>query len=228
MISVDKAVLARYSKGGMHFEVLVDPEKALDFKEGKVKIEEVLAVEEIFKDAAKGDRASKQGLEKAFKTADIKEAAKQIILMGEVQLTTEQKRKMQEERKKQIINLISRRSVDPKTGLPHPPTRIALALEQVRFHVDPFKPAGEQVDAVVRLLRPILPIRIENKKIAVKIQPQYAPKVYKVIHRHTVRKEEWQSDGSLIAIVEIPAGIQNEFFNELNKTTKGSVQTKIV
>ena len=226
MASVDKAVVAKYSFQGLHFEVLVDPDKALSFREGKAKIEDVLAVEDVFKDASKAERASPVSMKKAFGSDSPLDAAREILLKGDVQLTTEQRRKMVSERRKQVISLISRLSVDPKTDLPHPPKRIELALEQVRFHPDPFKPAEVQMDAAVKLLRPIIPLSFKIRKIAVRIPAIYIAKVYKIVHSHRIRKEEWQKDGSLILLVEIPAGIQNEFFDELNRASKGEIETK--
>ncbi len=82
MVSLDKAVIARLRKGGEEFEVLVDPYLARDLKEGKeVNFEELLAAEEIFKDAKKGERASADELRKAFGTDDIFEIAKRSFLM---------------------------------------------------------------------------------------------------------------------------------------------------
>ncbi len=228
MVSVDKAVIARYDFEGLHFEVLVDPEKALAFKEGKAKIEGVLAVEDVFKDVSKGDRASPVSLKKAFGSDSPLEAAKQVVLKGDVQLTTEQRRRMVSERRKQVIALISRLAIDSKTGMPFPPQRVELALDQTRFRPEPFKPADAQMDAAVKLLRPLLPLRFEMRTIAAKVPTEYIAKVYKIVHNHTVKKEEWQKDGSLIVLVEIPAGVQNEFFDELNSASKGEIEIRRV
>jgi len=228
MVSVDKAVLARYSFEGHHFEVLVDPDKALAFREGKATIEGVLAIGDVFKDASKGDRASPELMRKAFGTDDPLEAAKRIVLKGDVQLTTDQRRRLVEERRKQLIAMISRLAINPQSGLPHPPQRIELALGQVRFHPDPFKPADIQMEAAVKLLRPLLPLKFEMRKIAVRVPAEFTAKVYKIVHSHTIKKEEWQKDGSLIVLVEIPAGIQNEFFDELNSASKGQIETRRV
>ena len=58
MVDVDKAVIAKIKKKGETFEVLVDCDKALDFKEGKATLDEALATEEVFKDSKKGLHAS--------------------------------------------------------------------------------------------------------------------------------------------------------------------------
>ena len=53
MVSLDDAVIARLDRQGERFEIFVEPELAHEFREGEKKpdLSEVLAVEEIFKDA---------------------------------------------------------------------------------------------------------------------------------------------------------------------------------
>jgi ribosome maturation protein SDO1 len=121
----DKYTIARLTKDNEHFEVLVKPEKALDYRNGKIsRITEVLAVEFIFADANKGTKVSEEQMRKAFETTDSLKIADVILKKGTIQLTTEQRRKMVEDKRKQIVDFISRQAVDPKTNLPHPPLRI--------------------------------------------------------------------------------------------------------
>ncbi len=56
MVNIDEAIIARLESHGEKFEILVDPDLAADFKNPErddVIIEDVLAVEDIFKDAKK-------------------------------------------------------------------------------------------------------------------------------------------------------------------------------
>jgi ribosome maturation protein SDO1 len=151
MVSLEKAVIARLKKGGEVFEVLVDPYLARDLKEGReVDFEQLLAVEEVFKDARKGERVSKEELTKVFGTADIRTVARKIIVEGEVQITAEQRKEMLEQKKKQIIEYLRRNTVDPRTGAPHTPARIEMALEQAKVHIDIFKPVEAQIKEIVK------------------------------------------------------------------------------
>lgn len=228
MISLDDAVIARYQKGELCFEILVDPENARKIRQGeKILLEDAVAARDVFTDSKKAKRASESDLNQVFGTNSFDEIAVKIIQKGEIQLTTEQRRKMQEDRKKQIVNLISRQAVDPRTHIPHPPARIEKALDQAKIHVDAFKSAEEQVADVLKALKPILPIRMEMIKIAVKVPAQYSGQVSSYIHEHNLIKEEWKGDGSYIALVEISAGMQDSFFNRLNKMTHGDVETKV-
>lgn len=230
MVSLDDAVIARLESHGSRFEILVDPDLALDFKKGKdVDISEILAAEDIFKDSKKGDRASEEHVKDVLGVENILDAAKVIIKKGELQLTTQQRKKLQEDRKRQVIAIIARNAINPQTKMPHPPARIERAMEEATVHVDLFKTAEEQVPGVVKVLRPIIPLKFEEKEVAVKIPPQYAGKAVGVVRSFgDVKKEEWQNDGSWICVMRLPAGIVEEFFDKLNQVTHGDVQTKIL
>ena len=74
-----------------------------------------------------------------------------------------------------------------------------------------------------------MPIKLATRVIQVHIPANYAGKAYSVVERFgKITQDNWQTDGSWLCLVEIPAGIQNEFFDALNKLTQGSVQTKVM
>jgi ribosome maturation protein SDO1 len=226
----EKYTVARLTKDNEHFEVLVKPQKALDYRTGKIPgITEVLAAETIFADANKGTRVSEERLHKAFGTTDTLKIADLILKKGTLQLTTEQRRKMVEDKRKQIIDFISRQAVDPKTNLPHPPLRIENAMGQIHYPIDPYKPVEEQARDILKLLRPILPLKIEQISISVHIPAEHAARAYGAVKNFgTIRQEEWRANGSWHGIVEMPAGSYASFLNKLGEVTKGSGEAKIV
>ena len=228
MIDIEKAVVAKLNIRGNVFEILVDCENALKFKRGEnIFLEDVLATDDIFKDIKKGEHAS--NLAKFFNTEDKKEIAKQIIKKGEIQLTAEYKQKLRDEKKKKIINLIHANAVNPENSLPHPITRIEIAMDDAKVKIDEFKSAEEQIKDVIDKLRPIIPIKYEVREIAVKIPAQYSGKSFNVLKRYgKILKEEWGNDGSLLVALEIPGGLQMELIDKLNDLTKGSVDVKIM
>jgi len=229
MVSVEKAVIARLHKNHMNFEILVDPDKSLEMKKGgDLDIQDVLAAQEIFKDAHKGERASAQDLENCFGTADIMKVAEAIVKHGEIQLTTDQKHHMIENKRKQIADIISKQGIDPKTKTPHPPQRILNAMDQAHVNIDAFKPAKDQVETVLEKIREIIPISLERLEIAVKVPIKYAGKASSIIRQMApVIKEEWKPD-SWIVLIEIPAGMQADIYSRLNDLTSGQVEVKIV
>ncbi len=229
MVDVDKAVVAKYERGGKRFEILVDPNLAWELKQGKeVNMDDLLAAFDVFRDVRTGDRASEQELKQVFGTADIYEIARRIILEGELPLTTEQKRKMLEEKKQKIAAIIAKRAINPQTGTPHPVSRIIKAMEEARVHIDLFKPAEEQVQRVVDAIKKVIPIKIESKKVELIIPPKYTGKIYGKIRAYKVIREEWRGDGSLRVIIEIPAGIVEEVLHEFASLTHGELSSKLV
>ena len=230
MISVEKAVIARLTKSGEKFEILVDPEKALEVKSGKdVSLDELLASEEIYEDARKGLRVAGEKVNKTFGTNDLNTVIKKIIIEGEVQITTEQRREMLEEKRRAIANVISKRGVNPQTGLPHPPDRILRAMDEAKIRIELEKRVEEQIDGILKEIQTIIPIKFEKVQIAVKIPPSFAGKASNIMRSFgSLLKEEWSSNGSYVSLIEIPAGIQQEFYDRLNNLTHGQVEVKII
>ena len=226
----DKYTVARITKDNEHFEVLVKPQKALDYRMGKITaITEVLVTETIFSDANKGTKVSEESLRKAFGTTEPLKIAEIILKKGTLQLTTEQRKKMIEDKRRQIIDFISRQCVDPKTNLPHPPARIENALEQVHYPIDPFKPVEEQAKEIIKLLRQILPLKMEQVSVGVHIPAEYSARAYGTIKAFgTIKKEEWRADGSWYGILEMPAGLYGPFLEKLGEITKGNGEAKII
>ncbi|MFH1182618.1 MAG: ribosome assembly factor SBDS [Candidatus Woesearchaeota archaeon] len=222
--------LARLKTGGENFEISVNADKAIDFKSGRhIDIREVLLAEKIFSDAHKGSIASEHLLEKIFNTSDPLEVAKIIIQKGEIQLTTEYRDRLREEKRRKIIFLIQRNGINPENDLPHPAQRIENAMIEAKVRIDENKKAEDQVQEIVKKIRLVLPIRFEVREIQIRIPPQYAAKSYSLLKNFgTMLKDEWQNDGSLLSVVEIPAGLQQDFFDELNKMTRGEVETKLL
>jgi len=226
----EKFTVARLTKDDELFEILVKPQKALDYHNGKIlAITEVLATETIFSDANKGTRISEEIMKKAFKTIDPLKIADEILKKGTLQLTTDQRRKMVDDKRRQIIDFIARQAVDPKTNLPHPPARIENAMEQIRYPIDPYKPVEEQARDIVKLLRPILALKIEQVTVAIKIPAQYASRAYGTIKAFGVlKREEWCGDGSWYGELEMPAGVYASVLNNLGEVNKGSGEAKLV
>lgn len=230
MVSLDDAVIARYSGHGEAFEILVDPDQVEAIRHGNVAdITEHMAIDAVFTNAREGEHVPEAALEKVFGTTDVGVIALRIVQEGDIQLTTEQRRKFLEDKHKQIITSIVRQAWNPQTKTPHPPARIERALEEAKFRIDPFKSTEAQVKDAISALKPLLPISMESVQIAFKIPANHTGHAYgKVRGLGELVKESWEADGSLIGVMKIPAGMQGEIFDELNHLTKGEVETKVL
>ncbi|MWG33916.1 ribosome assembly factor SBDS [Halomarina oriensis] len=232
MISLDEAVTARLESHGARFEVLIDPDAALAMKRGEFdgELEEVIAAEDVFEDASRGDRPAESDLETVFDTTDPMEIIPQVVERGEIQITAEQRREMQEQKRRQLVNTIVRNAVNPQMDdAPHPPERIERALEEARFKVDPMEPVESQVDDALDVLRPVIPIRFDEMTIAVRLPADYAGSGQARIRQFgDLEREEWQNDGGWVGVVTFPAGLQNDFYDLANEVSSGEAETRVV
>lgn len=230
MVNVDEAIIAKYESHGEHFEILVDPDLAAEFRNpdgDDVAIEDLLAVEEIFKDSKKGDKASDEAMIKIFETTDPLEVSKLILEKGTVQLTADQKRKMQEEKRRLVITKIAKEAINPQNGLPHPAQRIENAINETKMKFDPFISVDEQVQNALKFIKPLIPIRFEKVKMAVRLPGSAAGNIYNVVGPFgKILNEEWQQDGALILVVEIAGGLQKEFASKMAEISGGEAETK--
>ncbi len=234
--------IARIKKLGKDFEIIIDDvEKALYVreaikkakKEGKLNnaeireaIEKICPINQIFFDEKKGLRPSQTELQEAFGTLDFFEIAKEIIENGELVLPAEFRKKLREQKFKQIVAFLSKNAVDPRTKTLHPPDRIEAALRQVGAKIDEFKSVDEQLQSIINQLSRILPLKIENRKIEIIVPAAFTGKVYGLLAKYEKQKEEWMDDGSLKVIIVLPTAIQPEFFDKLNKATNGTALTR--
>ncbi len=249
-------IIGRIEKSGRVFEMLMDPEKAWDakklireeinkrLKEGKEKsrltIDEILNHKDInlelifesfsiFEDLRRGKKATDGDMEAVFNTIDGMRIAASILLDGEIQWTQAQREEERLKKLKQIITIICKNAINPQNKKPHPYQRIEKAIEEAKVKIDLMRSAEEQVDDIVKNIQAIIPIRIEQVEMAIKIPTAFTAKGYNIVAQYVqIKKEEWQSDGSWVAVVSLPAGLQMELIDKLNKLTHGRVQTKIL
>ena len=214
---------------GKRFEILVRPDPAFKFKEGqKVDIDEILWTDTIYRDSRKALKASPNEVKSAFGTLDVRKIATRILKEGNIQLTEEQRKKLIEAKRKQIINYIARNAIDPKTGRPIPETRIETAFEQLRIGVDPFKDAESQAIEAVKKIAKLMPIRLAKALVRVEIPVQYSGRAYRELARlGNLLKTDWKNDGTLVAELEIPAGSQVEVVQKIQGLAKGQARVEI-
>ncbi|HLF16526.1 MAG TPA: ribosome assembly factor SBDS [Candidatus Thermoplasmatota archaeon] len=236
-VSLDKAVVARLNRLAHHFEVLVDPDAAAALTErirkgDKIEpraVLDLLAVDQVFTHWSDGKKASREDLLKAFETDELSRIALRILTEGEIQLTAEQRKKMADAKLRRVLETILRNAWNPQTKTPHPRDRIERALEEAKFRIDPLKGVEEQVQEAMKRLRPLMPIAFENVKVAIRVPAEHTGHAYGAIRAMgELQKEEWQKDGALVVVLQIPAGTQTEVYDRLNSMTHGKVETRLL
>jgi ribosome maturation protein SDO1 len=220
--------LAKLKKGGEHFEVPVNVEEAIAFKEGKsVDVKDIIDAPNIFSDAQKGELASETHMKTVFGTSDPYEVAKIILKDGEIQLTSEIRDKARQRKFNQLVAQIARDAMDPKTKLPHPPERIRLAMDEAKVRVDEFRTVDQQLEDVINKLRPILPISFEKKMLSFTIPGEFAGKAQNVVRsKGGLKEESWGNEGEWTVLLELSGGMAQEITDQLNSLTHGRVNIK--
>ncbi|MBT4066123.1 MAG: ribosome assembly factor SBDS [Euryarchaeota archaeon] len=223
MVSLDKAVLARWEHGGKRYEILVDPDLVDAFRSdaAKVDINDFLATDEVWHDARGGDRPTEDAIDSTFGTQDISEIAAMIIEKGSIQLTTNQRKDMVEQKRQLIIQEIHSTAIDPKAKTPHPKTRIELALDECRFSVDPFKRLDVQVKDAINALKPLIPLSFEPVRIAFRISSSGYGGAGRLL-RPYLDKEEWLSNGDWACIIECPPGLASGLIGKVKGVDSNS------
>jgi len=229
-MSSKEYVIIRFESHGKRFEILVNPDKALEFREGKnIPLDEVVHGDFIYRDAKKGLKASPEEIREVFGTDDNRKVIEEILRRGEMQLTTDQRRRLLEAKRRMIINYIARSAIDPQTQKPIPPSRIEAAMEQAKVSIDLYKRVEEQAMEVVKALSKVMPIRIAKAIIKVRLPKEHASRAIGVISRlGDVRKKNFFQDGSAEIELEIPAGMQSEVISRISSITKGDAVVNIV
>ena len=230
MVSLEEAVIARYETGGNRFEILIDPESAKAYKDGDdIDWEDAIAADGIWTDSAKGDRAPDNLVSDAFGSTNLIEIYKRILTEGTIQLTSQQRNEMVDQKRKQIIAHVVANAMNPQTGGPHPPQRIENAIDETRFSIDPIESVEKQVEKLMKSIKPLIPISFEKVKVAVKIQAIYVGKCYgQISSLANIQSEEYQKDGSWIGMLETSAASYVKLEDILGSLTKGTAETKML
>ena len=216
--------VARLKTGKMTFETMVDLDNAMKMKKGiAVSITDVIRDTCVYTDQKKGMRAGSAELMNSFGTTDINAIVERIVRKGEIEVTKEFRDEATENKKKQIIDFISKNGVNAQTNRPFTPDMIESAMKQAGVRIQNIS-VDKQITSIMEDLKRILPIKIQTKKIKIKIPVEHTGKVYGLINEYK-EKEDWLSDGSLEVVLNIPVGILMDFYDKLNSITHGSAIT---
>jgi len=222
-----KLNLARLKKGGETFEVIIDDiNKAIDLKHGKdVPVRDIMRGEFIYKDAHKAEKSTDGAMNQWLGTSDHLEGAKIVIQKGDLNLTSEQRKKLIDQKRQKVIAYINRNAIDPKTKLPIPAQRVELAMEEAKARIDPAEPVDFLIKQTIEKLRPILPLSFELVRIRVVIPSRFSGSAYSAVKKnHNMKNETWRNDGSVQFELEVPGGLKSDLYSTLNKLTNGEIQ----
>lgn len=213
--------IARLRSGKMIFETMVDLDNAMKFKRGEdVDINDVIRDTAIYTELKKGMKAGGAELQNIFGTTDFLSIVKDIVKKGQIEVTQDFRDEELEGKRKKVVDFLVRNAIDARTNRPFTPDILESALNEAGARIDN-KPVEQQISGIIDGLRKIIPIKIETKKVKISIPAQYTGQVYGLVQEYK-EKEDWQNDGSLQITLNIPVGIQMEFYDKLNSVTHGA------
>ena len=216
--------IARLRSGSLIFETMVDLDAAIKLKKGEaVDINDVVRDNVVWTDLKKGMKAGEGDLKNAFGTTEFNSVVEKLVRKGNLEVTQEYRDEALETKKKQIIDFLVRNAVDARTNNPFTPNAISSAIEQGGVKIDN-QPVERQISKVIETLKKVIPIKIETKKILVKIPAEHTGKVYGILQEYK-EKENWLQDGTLEVVLNMPVGLQSGFYDKLNAITHGSAIT---
>lgn len=219
------STIARIKKEGKNYEILVDMDSALNFKnKGEGNPLDFLEADEIFTDSKKGFKASEEDLKKAFGTLDVNEISSKIIKQGEILVTQEHRDEKQQQKFKQVVDFLTRNTINPQTGNPHTEERIKSAMEQSGVNIKNL-PIESQINEIIEKISSVLPVKIQKKRIKITIPAIHTGKAYGMLNPYK-ESENWLNNGDLEVKVGVPSGMINDFFDKLNSITHGSAITE--
>ncbi|MEK6914844.1 MAG: ribosome assembly factor SBDS [Nanoarchaeota archaeon] len=214
-------IIARLRIGRLIFETVVDLESAMKLRRGeKVDINQVIRDNAIYTDQKKGMKAGHGELEQSFGTILFEKIVEQIVKKGMIEVTQDFRDEALENRKKQIIDFLIKNAMDSQSGRPFTSQIIESALKEAGIKIEN-KNVESQIIGIIDKLRNIIPIKVQTKRLKIDIPSNYTGKVYGLIQEYK-EKEEWLSNGDLQVVLNIPVGIQMEFYDKLNGITHGS------
>jgi ribosome maturation protein SDO1 len=216
--------VAKLKVGKLNFETMVNLENAMKLKKGEaISITEVIRDNFVYTDLKKGMKAGKPELELSFGTTDLNACVERIVKKGELEVTQEFRDEALENRRKQVIDFLSKNALNAQTNRPFTPDLLESAMKQAGVKIEN-QPVDRQLKSIIETLKKVLPIKIETKKIKIKIPAEFTGRTYGLVQEYK-EKEDWLSDGSLEVILNIPVGMQSDFYDRLNSITHGATIT---
>lgn len=161
--------VVRYSKNGVKLEIACYKNKVISYRSGtENRLDEVLQVERIFANVARGYLASEKEIKAVFgdEMTEV-EAIKYMLDHGELQVAQQERTAEVDEMFKDIAVIISHKCINTKTQRPFPPQVIEQALRSIGAAVKLDQSVKKQALGLIHLLidSDILPIARANMKI---------------------------------------------------------------
>lgn len=169
-IKLTNVSLVRMKKGKKRFEIACYQNKVQDWRQRVEKdLDEVLQIPQVFINVSKGQVANNEDLLAGFGLTNHDEIILEILDKGEIQLNEKERSANLQQKQNEFLNLISTKCINPRSKKRYPPSMIQKALNQLKFHLNPNKPAKTQALEAIKLLisEQLMPIARAQMKVKV-------------------------------------------------------------
>lgn len=200
--------IIKMEKNGGAIELLCKPGMITKFRKGECQLSDVLLDDRLYSNSSKGDLAPQNLIDSFGKKGQ--DLLEYILKEGKYQLTTQEKREMVEQCRKDVVRYIHNTYIDSVTKLPHPIQRIELALQEIKFNPEPEKSVESNVKSILNKLTGIIRLTESTMSATVTVPNKHIGKVASIIYSNcNVLKEDYGKEAAVFEIEFAPGKYEN-------------------
>jgi ribosome maturation protein SDO1 len=203
-------------------ELLCKAETVAKYREGKLKADDCLLAEIIFKNASKADQASSSDLKKVFGTDNLDTSIKTMLDKGSFQLTKNELKEKVAQKRIKLCALLNDTYVNPKNSLPYTITMWDSILTEYKITVDPDTPADSQMnDVKKKLLGKVAMAKVDQMELILILKHDYWAKISGSVYQTaTIVREKYLPKEVKMELAMRPSDFV-KLSAELNKIADG-------
>lgn len=203
-------------------ELLCKAETVAKYREGKLKADDCLLAEIIFKNASKADQASSSDLKKVFDTDNLDNCIKTMLNKGSFPLTKNELKEKVLQKRKKLCTLLNDTYVNPKNSLPYTITMWDSILTEYKITVDPDTPVDTQMnDVKKKLLGKVAMSKVDQMEIILVLKHDYWAKISGLVYQTaTIVREKYMPKEVKMELAMRPSDFV-KLSAELNKIADG-------
>ncbi|KAI8458430.1 SBDS protein C-terminal domain-containing protein [Phakopsora pachyrhizi] len=157
-IKLTNVSVVRLKRSGKRFEVACYKNKVREWRNGiESDLSEVVQTDQIFTNVSKGQLSPESDLMIGFpkfynNNLQTLEILIEILRNGELQVSERERQEQLNEKRKEIVNLVHEKTLDPSTNRPHTTSMIEKSIDQVHFSINLIKPSKIQALDLIKIL----------------------------------------------------------------------------
>jgi len=216
---MSKTIVVRYKK----LELLCNACTIVKYRKGLLSRDSVLAIDQIFKNAQKGNKANDTDIRKVFGDKALPECIDEMLNNGDFQLTTQERKELTEKKRNEILHYFHTNYINPMNKLPHPRARYENAFKEHKINIDYSVSTERQVKDIYRKLIGAISMKPKEREIIISIG-KADKKVIKTISSYSKMLEVKSKNGRHAFQVSIFDSQYEALLADLESCTKGDFQ----